>query len=173
MREDPWSTQPYIPPWSLNKVPAPAGGKGGNVTSAGWQVTLCDPTWHVSSRSDEAGLHYLCEPLHRVYLLYFTYTYTADRALTLQVTKTHLAGTGVTSARRDSLSVLVLDAVKQTALCAFRRNTTHSSTSAHSRHLWGRGNSPPPQKNLQFLHQTAAKLCALNLFFGQDNELFN
>jgi len=24
---------------------------GGNVTSAGWQVTLCDPMWHVSSRS--------------------------------------------------------------------------------------------------------------------------
>ena len=26
-------------------------GKGGNVISAGWQVTLCDPIWHVSSRS--------------------------------------------------------------------------------------------------------------------------
>jgi len=26
-------------------------GKGGNVTSAGWQVTLCDPKWYVSSRS--------------------------------------------------------------------------------------------------------------------------
>ena len=150
MREDPWSTQPYIPPWSLNKVLAPAGGKGGNVTSAGWQVTLCDPTWHVSSRSDEAGLHYLCEPLHRVYLLYFTYTYTADRALTLQVTKTHLAGTGVTSARRDSLSVLVLDAVKQTALCAFRRNTTHSSTSAHSRHFGGGGIPLPHKKTYNF-----------------------
>jgi len=24
-------------------------GKGGNVTSAGWQVALCDPKWHVSS----------------------------------------------------------------------------------------------------------------------------
>jgi len=29
-------------------------GKGGNVTSAGWQVILCDPTWHVSSRSGVA-----------------------------------------------------------------------------------------------------------------------
>jgi len=29
--------------------------KGGNVTSAGWQVTLCDPIWHVSSRSGEAS----------------------------------------------------------------------------------------------------------------------
>jgi len=31
-------------------------GKGGNVTSAGWQVTLCDPMWHVSSRSSVANL---------------------------------------------------------------------------------------------------------------------
>ena len=30
--------------------------KGGNVTSAGWQVTLCDPMWHVSSRSGVATL---------------------------------------------------------------------------------------------------------------------
>ena len=29
-------------------------GKGGDVTSARWQVTLCDPMWHVSSRSGEA-----------------------------------------------------------------------------------------------------------------------
>jgi len=29
--------------------------KGGNVTSAGWQVTLCDPIQHVRSRSGEAG----------------------------------------------------------------------------------------------------------------------
>jgi len=29
--------------------------KGGNVTSVGWQVTLCDPIWHVSSCSGEAG----------------------------------------------------------------------------------------------------------------------
>ena len=28
----------------------------GNVTSAGWQVTLCDPMWHVSSRSGVATL---------------------------------------------------------------------------------------------------------------------
>ena len=50
------STQPCIPPGSLNRVPASAGGKGGNVTSAGWQVTLCDPIWHVSSRSGVATL---------------------------------------------------------------------------------------------------------------------
>ena len=36
---------------SLNRVPALIGwGKGGNVTSAGWQVTLCDPM-HVTSCS--------------------------------------------------------------------------------------------------------------------------
>ena len=50
------STQPCIPPGSLNRVPASAGGKGGNVTSAGWPVTLCDPIWHVSSRSGVATL---------------------------------------------------------------------------------------------------------------------
>ena len=31
-------------------------GKGGNVTSAGWQATLCGPMWHVSSRSGVATL---------------------------------------------------------------------------------------------------------------------
>ena len=30
--------------------------QGGNVSSAGWQVTLCDPMWHVSSRSGVATL---------------------------------------------------------------------------------------------------------------------
>ena len=39
-------------------------GKGGNITSAGWQVILCDPIWHVSSRSGEAS----CELLYSVYL---------------------------------------------------------------------------------------------------------
>ena len=37
------STQPCIPLGSLNRVPASAGVRAGNVTSAGWQVTLCDP----------------------------------------------------------------------------------------------------------------------------------
>jgi len=31
-------------------------GKGGNVTAAGWQVTPCDPMWHVSFRSGVATL---------------------------------------------------------------------------------------------------------------------
>jgi len=46
------STQPCIPLGLLNQVLALTGwGKGGNVTSGGWQVTLCDPIWHVSSRN--------------------------------------------------------------------------------------------------------------------------
>ena len=48
------STQPCIPPGSLNRVPASAGSKGWNVTSAGWQVTLCDPICCVSSSSGVA-----------------------------------------------------------------------------------------------------------------------
>ena len=47
---------PCIPPGSLNQVPALISwGKGGNVTSARQQVTLCDPVWHVSSRSGEVS----------------------------------------------------------------------------------------------------------------------
>ena len=30
-------------------------GEGENVTSARWQLTLCDPIWHVSSCNDEAS----------------------------------------------------------------------------------------------------------------------
>ena len=48
-------TQPCIPSGSLNCVPAQFGWvKGGNVTFVGWQVTLCDPIWHVSFRNGEA-----------------------------------------------------------------------------------------------------------------------
>jgi len=50
-------TQPCIPPGSLNRAPALIGwGKGRNVSSAGWQVTLCVPVWHVSSHSGKACL---------------------------------------------------------------------------------------------------------------------
>ena len=43
---------------------------GGNVTSAGWQVTLCDPMWHVSSRSGVATLR---TAIHLLHLLLLTY----------------------------------------------------------------------------------------------------
>jgi len=45
-------------------------GKGGNVTSAGWQVTLCDPMWHVSSRS---GVSTLRNAIHLLLTYLLTY----------------------------------------------------------------------------------------------------
>ena len=52
-------TYPYIPPGSLNPVSGLIGWrKGGNVTSVGWHVTLCDPIWHVSSGSGMAWCGY-------------------------------------------------------------------------------------------------------------------
>ena len=68
------STQPCIPPGSLNRVPASAGVNGGNITSVGLQVTLCDPTWHASSRSGVAAEH--CELLYPYTLLFFTLLHT-------------------------------------------------------------------------------------------------
>jgi len=61
--------QSCIPLGPINRVPALVGlGKGGNVTSAGWQVTLYDPIWHVSSHNGDT----CCELLYSVYftLLY-------------------------------------------------------------------------------------------------------
>jgi len=60
------STQLCIPPGSLNRVPAFLG-KGGNVTSARWQVTLCDLILHVSSCNSDGA----CWLLYSVILLYF------------------------------------------------------------------------------------------------------
>ena len=45
-------------------------GKGGKVTSAGWQVTLCDLIWHVISRSGVVISTTNC--YIRFTLLYFT-----------------------------------------------------------------------------------------------------
>ena len=59
------STQSCIPPGWLNQC----WGKVRNVTSARWQVTLCDPMRHVSSRSGEAS----CKLLYFVYFTYFTH----------------------------------------------------------------------------------------------------
>jgi len=41
------STQPCIPPGSLNRVPASIRNKGEKVTGVGWQVTLFGTIWHV------------------------------------------------------------------------------------------------------------------------------
>ena len=39
------------------------------MSSVGWQVTLCDPIWHVSSRSGEAGYTANCY----IRIVYFTF----------------------------------------------------------------------------------------------------
>ena len=44
-------------------------GKGWNVTSAGWQVTLCDPIWHASFSSSVAT-----SVSELLYPCYFTFT---------------------------------------------------------------------------------------------------
>ena len=44
----------------------------GNVTSAGWQVTLCDPMWHASSCSGVATMR---TAIHFCYLLTYLLTY--------------------------------------------------------------------------------------------------
>jgi len=82
------STQPCIPLGSLNQVPALIGwGKGGNVTSAGWQVILCDPIWHVSSRSGavlvaQTAIRFLTLPYKFIIIVclrtYFLNTYTFE-----------------------------------------------------------------------------------------------
>ena len=52
LKDAPRSTQPCIPPGSLNRVPASTVViKGGKVNAVGWQVTLRDHIWHVISRS--------------------------------------------------------------------------------------------------------------------------
>ena len=59
------SAQPCIPLGFAKSISSwKCWGKGRNVSSAGWQVTLCDTTWHVSSRRTlRTALHSL------VYLL--------------------------------------------------------------------------------------------------------
>jgi len=42
--------------FSYNTTTTTTTTKGGNVTSARWQVTPSDPMWHVSSRSGVAAL---------------------------------------------------------------------------------------------------------------------
>jgi len=51
---------------------------GVNVTSAGWQVTLCDPIWHLSSCSGEACCKLLYPLQLLTYLLYLHYASPLD-----------------------------------------------------------------------------------------------
>jgi len=60
-KHKPYGTRAQIIGTHVNSALHPSGvaklstsfgwGKGGKVTSAGWQVTLCDPIWHVISCS--------------------------------------------------------------------------------------------------------------------------
>jgi len=69
------STQPCIPPGGAKSSTSFGWGKGGNVTSAGWQVTLCDPMWHVSP----VAVWQLCELLYTCYLLTYLLTSSHSR----------------------------------------------------------------------------------------------
>ena len=51
------STQPFILPGKVNRVPAwLAGVMADTFTCVRWQVTLCDPIWQVTLHSSEMGL---------------------------------------------------------------------------------------------------------------------
>ena len=62
-------------------------GTGGNVTSAGWQVTLCDPMWHVSSRSGVATLRTAVHLLFSCYSLMY-YTTRSHQSRHMRITRT-------------------------------------------------------------------------------------
>jgi len=64
------------PSWVAKSSTSFGWGKCWNVTSAGWQVTLCDPIWHVSSSSRVATS--VSELLYPCYLL--TYLLTNSQA---------------------------------------------------------------------------------------------
>jgi len=70
----------HLHPSSVAKSSTSFGwGKGGNVTSAEWQVTLCDPIWHVSSRSGDGRL--ACKLLYPSLLFFTFYTIQALSSL--------------------------------------------------------------------------------------------
>ena len=63
------STPPSIPPGEVNRVPAcMTGVRRGAFTCVGWQVTLCDPIWQVTSRNSEIGFPWRA-------ILAFTFTF--------------------------------------------------------------------------------------------------
>jgi len=45
--------------WAAKLSTSFGWGKVGNITSAGWPITLCGPVWRVSSHSNEAGCRLL------------------------------------------------------------------------------------------------------------------
>ena len=71
------STQPCIPPGSLNRV-ASAGLRAGMSPLPGGKATLCDPMWHVSSCSSVATLR---TAIHLLLTYLLTHTHTRLMAL--------------------------------------------------------------------------------------------
>ena len=106
------STQPCIPPGSLNRVPVSTGGKGGNVTSAGWQVTLCDTMWRVSSRSGVATLQ---TAIHLLLSYFLTQTHTDHGACDIGSNRPHLC-----YAWRCGLLIISITATVFTRLSRFK-----------------------------------------------------
>jgi len=68
-------------------------GKGGNVTSAWWQVTLCDPMWHTSSRSGVATLRTAIHLLLTYYRPVKLRTYTACISPLIRLTEDNIVVT--------------------------------------------------------------------------------
>ena len=62
--------------------------KGVNITSAGWQVTLCDPIWHVSSSTGEAR-YTTCKNCYTPFAYLLTYKLT--HILTFRIKCRHMA----------------------------------------------------------------------------------
>ena len=59
----------------VNRVPTcMAGVRRGAFTCVGWQVTLCDPIWQVTSRSSEMGFPWTARPISAFTFSAFTQT---------------------------------------------------------------------------------------------------
>ena len=103
------STQPSIPPGSVNRVSAcMAGVRRGAFTCAGWQVTLCNPIWQVTSRSSEMGFPW------RAILAFTFYLYAAYVAwfqqLRVRITRSRTRWwrqSGLTDRRKETRRELV------------------------------------------------------------------
>ena len=68
-------------------------GKSGNITSAWWQVTLCDPMWHTSSRSGVVTLRTAIHLLLTYYRPVKLSTYTACISPLIRLTEDNIVVT--------------------------------------------------------------------------------
>jgi len=119
-------------------------GKGWNATPVGWQVTLCDPIWHVSSSSGVATS--VSELLHPCYftLLYFTIIIAGLKRLSYLCWKerseqrVEAAGTEVGDTEddeREFLSSTHRSEAEDAAACFRMFFIARRSTVLHNRHL--------------------------------------